>query len=162
MNNNRGTTALMKAVFCWIAIASQPSSGWTLLTPAPSPARLVNQRHGRPVPMCASVTTDSIVVGSASMAKGTDTNTIRRGVLARPLSFFRSTWSQLRCSYDVCTTDFRPFKRIRSIFPRKRALKRLRMCEEGTYKVNRASGQRMLEFHKSKSDGCDLAAVDML
>lgn len=149
----------MKAVLCWIALANLPS-GWALLVRAPSPIRRINQRHGQPVPMCASVSTNSFKVASASMDKGR--GTVRVGVLARPVSFFRSTWSRVLCSYDVCTTEFRPFKRIRSIFPHKRALRRLRMCEEGTYKVNRASGQRMLEFHKSTSDECGLAAIEMI
>jgi hypothetical protein len=146
----------MKATCFWMAMANLLSSGSTLLVRAPSHMRLANLRHARPVPMRASVCAK---VASTSMTKGAAT--LPHSLFARPSSFFRSTWSRLRCSYDVCTTEFRPFKRIRSLFPRKRALRQLRMCEEGTYKVNRAGGQRLLEFHKSKSEECNLAAVEL-
>ena len=106
------------------------------------------QAHPVSAHMCASVNTEGFTSVTERTAQG------RRGVLGRPASIMRGVWSRLRCSYDVCTIDFRPIQAIRRLFPRKRALLRLRFCEDGTYKINRADGVRILEFYATTSEVC--------
>jgi len=98
--------------------------------------------------MCATASTELSASGVAGI--------LRRGVFGR----LRSTWA--RCTNDVCDVEWRPFERVRRLIPRKRPLRRLRMCEEGTYKVRRMEGVRRFEFTENLKECSVDGAMDML
>ena len=96
--------------------------------------------------------------------------TVRRPRLFRRVgaaiaSPVRGMW--VRCDEQLCRIDGppNPFRLLSKLVPKKRALNRLQMCEEGTVKVKTTQGVRdfvMVPAAEDK-DTCSVdAALDML
>ena len=80
----------------------------------------------------------------------------------RPPSRFGLRALLARCDDAVCHVGgFAPLAWVRAKL-RRRPLARVRLCEDGVYKMHAKQGPRTLVFEPTASDECSLDAIDYM